>query len=244
MFTPNNNDPDPSEELSDQEWEIRTGRAIDVLQQTLPDFFEHGLVAKIDPTQSPAIVEATRNTSNADIEAIYSPKVKLKYTPPIALPSPFPRTLGVEGLPLYMASSTFIRHTMRTLYSDLRVELRKMSVHAPPSATDKAYHRDKSVYISLDVVGTNRVSGGEGLWKVDSRYKFSPMSGLIELHVIDSIQPAPHQAAFDTIRSSLNSMFGFGSAPGEVRPGQIRTVEVRADTKRPERGPGIKQNDS
>lgn len=38
------------------------------------------------------------DSSGADVEPLYSPKVKLEYTPPSALPAPFPRTMHIEGV--------------------------------------------------------------------------------------------------------------------------------------------------
>lgn len=49
---------------------------------------------------------------------------------------------------------------MKTLYSDLRVELRKLAVQTTPR------RRDKSVFIGLTVYGTTRVSGSLGEWQV------------------------------------------------------------------------------
>jgi len=230
MFTPNKGDPSSSEELSDREWHIRTGRAIYILQKTLPDFFDTGLVSSIDPTKTPALIDSGE-LHTPEVESIYSPKVRLTYTPPVPLPSPFPRTLGLEGLPLYLASSVFIRHTMKTLYSDLRVELRRMTVQgsSPSEGTTGGTHsnhqREKSVFIGLDVYGTTRVSGGVGQWQIDSTYTFSPISGLIQTHNVNSIHPAPHQAAYDALRTSLSSVFGFGGpGPDDVRPGEVRAV--------------------
>ncbi|OJA07813.1 hypothetical protein AZE42_03406 [Rhizopogon vesiculosus] len=233
MFTPNKGDPSSSEEISDREWQIRTGRAIYILQKTLPDFFDIGLVSSVNPTKTPTLI-GSRELDTPEVESIYSPKVRLTYTPPVALPSPFPRTLGLEGLPLYLASSVFIRHTMKTLYSDLRVELRKMTVHGSSSsssentteATHSNHQREKSVLISLNVYGMARVSGGVGQWQIDSTYTFSPISGLIQTQTINSIHPAPHQATYDVLRASLSSMFGFGGpGSGDVRPGEVRAVD-------------------
>ncbi|KAF8443683.1 hypothetical protein L210DRAFT_3089659 [Boletus edulis BED1] len=217
-FTPNHDEPSPPEQIPDLEWEIRTGRAIYILERTLPDFFQVGLVSHIDPTR-PDIVDVAVSD-----ESIYSPVIRLTYTPPVALPPPFPRTLSLEGLALYMASSVFIRHTMKTLYSDLRVEMRKLAVHtpsitAPPTDVTPSRRREKSLFVGLTVHGTTRVSGGTGEWQIDSTYGFSPASGLINLHTIDSIQPAPHQAAYDALKASLSQVFGIG---GDMRPGTVR----------------------
>ncbi|KAI6038564.1 hypothetical protein EDC04DRAFT_2569671 [Pisolithus marmoratus] len=213
--------------ISDHEWDIRTGRTIYVLQQTLPDFFRIGLVSNVGPTRGPGLVY-NAPSEQTEIENIYSPKIRLTYTPPVALPSPFPRTLSIEGLPLYLASSVFIRHTMKTLYSDLRVELRKVVVQVPPLTpkSNEAGHsrsaREKSLFIGLMVLGTTRVSGGQGEWQIDSTYSFSPLTGLVNLHTINSIQPAPHQAAYDALRASFSNVFGLG---GSMQPGEARAVD-------------------
>lgn len=67
---------------------------------------------------------------------------------------------------------------MRTLYSDLRVELRRMTVQGSslPSpennagGTNSNHQRDKSVFIGMDVYGTTRVSGGVGQWQMSGYY--------------------------------------------------------------------------
>jgi hypothetical protein len=88
-----------------------------------------------------------------------------------------------------MASSVFIRHTLKTLYSDLHVELRRVYVQTPKSSAvssrvgdgdegnesdrrgereDKkaSSRREKSLFVGLVVKGTARVSGVIGEWEV------------------------------------------------------------------------------
>lgn len=101
--------------------------------------------------------------------------------------------------------------------------MRRLAVHTPPATSSPPRKRDKSVFVGVSVYGTTRVSGGLGEWQVcvvripygtrltdssDSTYGFSPISGLINLHTVDSIQPAPHEAAYDALRTSLS--FGMG----------------------------------
>ena len=155
------------------------------------------------------------------------------------------------GLPLYMASSVFIRHTLKTLYSDLHVELRRVYVIPQAGGGSGASgvgddaggegtvereegkktpsRRDKSLFVGLVVRGTARVSGAVGEWEVsvvsysilsifdytnsrlslrNATYTFSPITGLIHIHTINSIHPAPHQAAYDALRSSLGRVLG------------------------------------
>ncbi|KAF8650739.1 hypothetical protein AX16_005112 [Volvariella volvacea WC 439] len=283
---PQNDSKEPVE-ISDQDWEIRTGRAIYVLQQTLPEFFSTGLVTSIDKAtgtprttnyqsylpqhllnpnnfipginanphdyHNPETIHdslspaAKHSPEDATSERIYSDKVRLSYTPPVALPAPFPRTLHIEGFPLYLTSSLFVKHTMNALYSDLHVVLRRVIVNtpSPPSASStplpedtspptpspskskrkSRISREKSLFISLSVAGTSRVSGSPGEWEVNSTYAFSPLTGLILSHTINSIYPAPHQAVYDALRGSFGKVFGLGlsgagaSGDGSPRPG-------------------------
>lgn len=54
---------------------------------------------------------------------------------------------------------------MKTLYSDLRVEMRKLVVHTASQAGHPR-KREKSVCVGLSVYGTTRVSGGLGEWQM------------------------------------------------------------------------------
>lgn len=135
------------------------GRAIHLLQQTIPDFFQLGLVTSFDkvtgkpsPSHYIPIGDLHSLTSKEDVESIYDSRVILSYTPPSRLPPPFPQTLQIEsnelliypcysrshlasGFPLYLASSMFLRHTLNALYSDVKVALNKTAVTNPPSSS-------------------------------------------------------------------------------------------------------------
>ncbi|KAJ7318126.1 hypothetical protein DFH08DRAFT_754994 [Mycena albidolilacea] len=222
--------PDPKKplEISDQEWELRTGRAIYVIQQTLPEFFTTGLITSINKsTGSPRRANggylplANANpldyydASEEDVDSIYSPNVRLSYTPPVALPAPFPKTLHIEGMSMYITSSVFVRHTLNALYSDLKVVLNKVSVETPRPSGDpelqpktRRKSREKSLFVGLTATGVARVSGAAGEWEVNSTYTFSPLTGLIHIHTVNSIHPAPHQAVYDSLRASLGNVFG------------------------------------
>ncbi|KAL0577550.1 hypothetical protein V5O48_004448 [Marasmius crinis-equi] len=242
-----NMDRNEPEEVSDREWEVRTGRAIDIIIHTLPDFFHVGLLTSIDkntgepqPTSSIHIPVVNTNPldyrrRNSNLELLYSPKVRLSYTPPMELPAPFPKTLKIEGLPLYIASSAFVRHTLNALYSDLQVTIHKVSVNTPKSGNPpydadsppqtpsmlqqtSKLSREKSLFLGLRVTGTARVSGSLGEWEVNCTYGFSPITGLILSHTINSIEPAPHQTVYDALRVSLGGVFGHGyGVPGSER---------------------------
>ncbi|KAF8907751.1 hypothetical protein CPB85DRAFT_1310756 [Mucidula mucida] len=224
MTNPPNRDP---EDISDNEWELRTGRAVDLIQKTLPDFFHTGLITSVekatgDPCTSSPIPIPVVNTNplgrHPELEPIYSPKVRLSYQ----LPAPFPKTLHIEGFPMYIASSAFARHTLNALYSDLHLVLQKVALEDPrvsgtgePSPESKR-RREKSLTVVFSVHGNARVSGAEGRWDVHSSYTFSPLSGLIYVHTINSILPAPHQAVFDGLRASLGNVFGSPKQPGDA----------------------------
>ncbi|KIL61844.1 hypothetical protein M378DRAFT_199381, partial [Amanita muscaria Koide BX008] len=264
-----------------------TCRIIFVLQRTLPQFFETGLVTSAatpdDPplsasstapilTNPPPLESSTISVPDIkqDHEPIYSPRIRLCYTPPVPLPAPFPKTLRIEGFPLYIASSTFVKHTLKALYADLRVDIHKFIVYTPgrnhplppefftgslsgrdftqsqakdvrsaldgygvngnnveqrrsdadldenqlnaddQSGKKRRIIREKKLLVGLKVSGRARVSNAANEWDMTSTYTFSPLSGLILSHVIDSIHPAPHQAVYDSLRSNLGKVFGWG----------------------------------
>lgn len=137
------------------------GHAVEILRKTMPDFFVVGLVSRAETDPSGA--------------SIYAPNVRLSYSPPTPLPPPFPATLHVEGvsssrpdpasshrllgIPLYHASAVFVRHTLATLYSDLRAELRSFSVVNTGS-------RQRHVRLGIGVQGQARVTHNEAQWDV------------------------------------------------------------------------------
>ncbi|EIM83864.1 uncharacterized protein STEHIDRAFT_123439 [Stereum hirsutum FP-91666 SS1] len=275
----------PPGDMSDQDWEVQTGRAIHIIQNTLPDFFSIGLVTRISneddnasssPESSLSILSKTipsfphligtdktkdslpsaedipidEHNEEHDLEPIYSPKVKLVYSPPDKLPPPFPETLKVEGLPLYLASSSVVRHTLNALYTDLTVDIRKFSVSSSspfnsssvpspsprPGSQKLNRKREKSLLVRLAVTGRARVSGSPAEWEVNSTYNFSPNTGLIYEHIVNSIQPAPHAGVFDFMRLALGKLRGPGATPsptgchgGEYRLGHKDRVITQSD---------------
>jgi hypothetical protein len=113
-----------------------------VIRDTLPDFFKLGLVERL--------------LEDDQIESIYSPRIQLIYTPPSRLP-PFPPTLTIDGLPLYHASSMFVRHTLSMFYTDLKVELRRVQDHRMGS-------RERKFTIGFAVLGRSRMGSAPAEW--------------------------------------------------------------------------------
>ncbi|CAG7849005.1 SubName: Full=Uncharacterized protein {ECO:0000313/EMBL:CCA67381.1} [Serendipita indica DSM 11827] len=190
-------------EVSDTEWELRAGRAISVIRETMPDFFKLGLVE--------------RTTEDDGSESIYSPRIQLLYTPPTRLP-PFPPTLQIEGLPMYHASSMFVRHTLNMFYTNLSVELRRLQ-------ETKVGHRDRRFTLGIGVLGTSRMGGSAAEWDVSSTYYISPVSGLVYRHVVESIHPAPHSSIYSSLASTLARLSGFKTSPEPAVPGAIPAVK-------------------
>lgn len=186
--------------------------------------------------------DVSKRDGKDSTDSIYSPRVRLSYTPPIPLPAPFPKTLHVEGLHLYIASSVFLRHTLNAIYTDLHVDLRQARVQSMPSSPSsgtcafmsicylplRADHsdqssprrafREKAFVLGLTIRGVSRVGKAPAQWDVyvfsrrdleatcahvpvysNCTYTFSPASGLVLLHSIDSIEPAPTQALFEAL---------------------------------------------
>jgi len=59
--------------------------------------------------------------------------------------------------------------------------------------------REKSFFMGLGVTGIGRVSRAQAEWEINCTYTFSPMTGLIHLHTINSIEPAPHASLFEAM---------------------------------------------
>ncbi|KAF9788254.1 hypothetical protein BJ322DRAFT_1106266 [Thelephora terrestris] len=254
-----NRDRKRSESISDAEWEVRTGRAITVLTETLPHFFSTGLVLSIDKSKLPDIMDAslhsTRNgtgvrsvvegvgslitgrartelvhdseadelETHGDNEPIYSSKIQLFYTP-----KGFERSLHIQGAPLYITSSVFVRHTLNALYSDLKVDLlNARTTPSPPSSSSTSPSslgkaRDRSLSMRIGVSGLARVSGAKTEWEVDYTYNFSPATGLILIHTINSIHPAPHESVYEAFRLGFGRLgLGFNPQPGADAQGTI-----------------------
>jgi hypothetical protein len=93
---------------------------------------------------------------------------------------------------------------MNAIYSDLTVNITKMVVNTPespllPPELDTGYStkkgrmkREKGIRIRQVVNGVGRVSSKPAEWETESTYTFSPITGLIHEHVVNSIHPAPH----------------------------------------------------
>jgi hypothetical protein len=59
----------------------------------------------------------------------------------------------------------------------------------------------------------------------NSTYTFSPITGLIHTHTVNSIHPAPHQAVYGALRASLGKVFGLGlEGGGAMRSGRAGAV--------------------
>lgn len=63
------------------------------------------------------------------------------------------------------------------------------------------------------------------LYDRNSTYTFSPITGLIHIHTINSIHPAPHQAAYDALRSSLERVLGLAGGGVAQPTGEVTRVE-------------------
>lgn len=124
---------------------------------------------------------------------------------------------------------------MIALYSDLSVKTTKLVVNTPPPTipltSDRGkprLSRDKSFRLLQVVTGVSRVSGKVNEWEMyahffslitkrwshcrpyrESTYTFSPATGLIHQHVVNSILPAPHLAVYDSLRLTLGKLLGW-----------------------------------
>ena len=146
------------------------------------------------------------------------------------MPSPSRATLTSDicpGAPLYITSSGFVRHTLNALYSDLRVDLLSVRTisppsSSPPSSSQLGKSRDRSLSMRIGVSGLARVSRAKSEWEVDCTYSFSPITGLILVHTVNSIHPTPHESVYEAFRLGFGRLgLGFGPEPRTGTQGAI-----------------------
>lgn len=101
------------------------------------------------------------------------------------------------GLPLYLASSMLLRHSLHAIYAPLTLTISSVRVSStrPPTSNsgppipslrpthEKAYERQKSLTIGFDIDGRGRVGGKSAHWEVRSTYHFHPMHARIHRYV-------------------------------------------------------------
>ncbi|WVQ74523.1 hypothetical protein IAR50_004124 [Cryptococcus sp. DSM 104548] len=184
---------DPEEEVDDREWDIRVARAMMHLQETLPQFFNPQMTA-----------------SDMLLPEIYSQHMVLK------LPAPLP--LKISSLTGYSMAFSLTRNGMQALHTDLRSDLERMTFSPAPrdlAKDDKRAalvmaqkgvpsHRQKQIRVLLSVYGTLRLPPhSEARWHTSSLYTFSPTSGLIISHEVETIRPLPGEGVAEWLMSRL-----------------------------------------
>jgi len=155
----------------------------------------------------------------------------------------------VPGLPLYVASSVFVRHTLNALYTDLTVTTHKVNVRngglsppqnessfpghsqLKPNGDNRVYRREKAITIGILVSGMSRLglSAGRTEWDVTATYSFSRRTGLIDLHTVNSIDPAPSETVYTALQSALSAFGGGLATPGGDRKPAVNAA--RADSR-------------
>ncbi|WVQ64791.1 uncharacterized protein L199_002960 [Kwoniella botswanensis] len=185
--------PDEDEEVDDREWDMRVARAMLHLQETLPLFF--------DPEM---------NSTNMFPQNIFSKHMVLK------LPAPLP--LKISSLSGYSMAFSLTRSGMHALHTDLRSDLERMSFSPSPSDLAQSdpksalllakkpvpAHRQKQIRVQVAVYGTLRLPPHkEAKWHTSSLYTFSPFSGLITSHEVETIRPLPGEGVAEWLMSRL-----------------------------------------
>ncbi|WVF67122.1 hypothetical protein IAT40_001867 [Kwoniella sp. CBS 6097] len=219
-------EPDPEEEVDDGEWDIRVARAMLHLRETLPMFFDPqmGSLDMFPPD-------------------IYSRNVVLK------LPAPLP--LKISSLSGYSMAFSLARSGMHALHTDLRTDLERMTFSPTPSGTgtgtgaakvDPAAammlsrkpipaHRQKQIRIQVAVYGRPRLPPHhEAKWHTSSLYTFSPYSGLITSHEVETIRPLPGEGVAEWLMSRLLGWTSRqGANEGAVPCPSPRTIAIPAE---------------
>ncbi|KAG9009789.1 hypothetical protein FRB90_008139 [Tulasnella sp. 427] len=100
----------------------------------------------------------------------------------------------------------FMRTSLMTLYSNCNVTIVRRNVKSHSK-------RERQLQLSMLVGGHSRLTGSAAEWDVKCTYSFSPLSGLIYLHEVESIDPAPGLHVLDALRLSLSRVLGVQDPP-------------------------------
>ncbi|WWC60185.1 uncharacterized protein I303_102750 [Kwoniella dejecticola CBS 10117] len=181
------------EEVDDREWDIRVARAMIHLRETLPLIF--------DPEM---------NSTEMFPHDVFSKHVVLK------LPAPLP--LKISSLSGYSMAYSLARSGMQALHTDLRTDLERMSFSPSPanlaqsdprsalilSRKPTPTHRQRQIRVQVAVYGIPRLPPHkEAKWYTSSLYTFSPYSGLITSHEVETIRPLPGEGVAEWLMSRL-----------------------------------------
>ncbi|KAJ9109208.1 hypothetical protein QFC21_000537 [Naganishia friedmannii] len=187
------------EEVDDREWELRVGSGLLHLRATLPYIFNPPEDAPLFPP------------------SVYSNHVCLR------LPAPLP--VKLSSLHLYQFMFAMARHGMHVMHTDVYASLDKVTVSPNvnarmatkdlvkrlPNADRK--RRNRQVRVELSVNGTPRLTPDHPTsWKTSSLYTFSPLSGLIIEHEVETIRPLPGEGVAEWLSHRL---WGFRANTGE-----------------------------
>ncbi|TXT10941.1 hypothetical protein VHUM_01692 [Vanrija humicola] len=170
---------------------MRVARGMLHLRETLPLLFDPGARDLFPPE-------------------VYSKNVTLK------LPAPLP--FKVSSLHGYNMAFTIARNGMQALHTDLNASLERMSVSPLAPSAARTPHpapaRQRQIRILLTLHGRPRLPPhNEATWHTSSLYEFSPYSGLIAHHEVETIRPLPGEGVTEWLRQSL---FGFPARKPEV----------------------------
>lgn len=92
-------------------------------------------------------------------------------------------------------------------------------------------NREKYLLVRQLVTGVNRVTDKEHEWEIESLYTFSPASGLVLKHTVNSIRPAPHIAVYDLLKGGLGQLLGLGSGGPAVNGSPTHPCVGRSSRK-------------
>lgn len=199
------------ERVSDQEYNIRAGRAYDLLQATLPDFMRTGLVdyqyeqnsrssglTLLDVFKFRALLargsgKEEEEDSPSIGEQVYDPIIHFQFRPaPASLASSASPTdeeaasLSFSGRSLYFASAHVLRHTLNVLFSDARIEVKKLRMECK---ADRPRVED-ILSVRIEFVGHARVTGQEHNYTLIFRYDIDSDTGRIVRHTVEKVEPA------------------------------------------------------
>lgn len=187
------------------------GRAYDLLQATLPDFMRTGLVdyqydqnsrssglTLLDVFTFKALLargygEEEEEHGPSTGEQVYDSVIHFQFRPaPASLASSASpndeeaASLSFSGRSLYFASAHVLRHTLNVLFSDARIEIKKLRMECK---ADRPRVEDV-LSVRMEFFGHARVTGQEHNYTLIFRYDIDSDTGRIVRHTVEKVEPA------------------------------------------------------
>ncbi|OCF30331.1 hypothetical protein I316_08035 [Kwoniella heveanensis BCC8398] len=246
-------EPDPEEEVDDSEWDIRvvTPLFAKLSSNATPSRDSTNVLRSTDEFFRNIPAGYIQSQRGFKITTTAASEGKCTFGLNSAALDPGSWSISVaiciSSLSGYSMAFSLARSGMHALHTDLRTDLERMTFSPSPSSGGVAKvdpaaalmlsrrpipaHRQKQIRVQVAVYGKPRLPPHhEAKWHTSSLYSFSPYSGLITSHEVETIRPLPGEGVAEWLMSRLLGWTSRqGANEGAVPCPSPRTIAVPAE---------------